>query len=214
MSDSSLLIGGAGGLARETIEIVRAINHLKSGLELRGLLDDDPALLGMTFNGVQVVGSLDSIHRQDDTLLVLAIGNPQNATVRRDIANRLGLPDDRYSSLVHPTAALATSVSIGVGTIIHAHTTATANIQIGKHVAIMPNVVLTHDDVLEDYATLASGVMLAGGVRVGSGAYVGAGALVREALLIGEGALIGMGSVVTKNVPAGETWFGSPATKR
>ena len=30
---------------------------------------------------------------------------------------------------------------------------------------------------------------------------------------LGEGAIIGMGSVVTKNVPAFETWIGCPAHK-
>lgn len=29
--------------------------------------------------------------------------------------------------------------------------------------------------------------------------------------IIGENAMIGMGSVVTKDVPAGELWFGNPA---
>jgi sugar O-acyltransferase (sialic acid O-acetyltransferase NeuD family) len=208
------LIGGAGGFARETIEIVRALEGSKSHKKLGGVLDDDPALFGTTCNGVPIIGALNAIWDHPGSSLVLAIANSQNVFARRTIADRLGLPDDRYDTLVHPSAALGESVSVAAGTIIHANTTATADIQIGRHIAVMPNVVLTHDNVIADYATLASGVMLAGGVRVGSGAYLGAGALVREGLVIGEGALIGMGSIVTKNVPAGETWFGSPATKR
>jgi acyl-[acyl carrier protein]--UDP-N-acetylglucosamine O-acyltransferase len=77
----------------------------------------------------------------------------------------------------------------------------------------MPQAVLTHDDVVGDAATLASGVRLGGGVRVGPCAYVGAGALVREFVSIGEGALVGMGSVVLADVPPGEVWVGSPARR-
>lgn len=43
------------------------------------------------------------------------------------------------------------------------------------------------------------------------GARLGAGVTVVCGLNIGEGALVGAGSVVTKNVPAGETWAGVPA---
>jgi acetyltransferase-like isoleucine patch superfamily enzyme len=45
------------------------------------------------------------------------------------------------------------------------------------------------------------------------GARLGAGVTIVCGLKIGEGALIGAGSVVTKDVPAGETWAGCPAEK-
>lgn len=46
---------------------------------------------------------------------------------------------------------------------------------------------------------------------IAKGARLGAGVTVVCGLTIGEGALIGAGSVVTKDVPAGETWAGVPA---
>ena len=67
---------------------------------------------------------------------------------------------------------------------------------------------------IEDYATIASGVRLGGTVHIGTGAYIGAGALVREGVSIGAWSMIGMGSVVTRDVPAGQLWFGSPARNR
>ena len=94
---------------------------------------------------------------------------------------------------------------------ILAGTVATASVVVGNHVAVMPGVILTHDDVIDDYATITSGVRLGGGVHVGTGAYLGAGILVRENVTIGPWAMIGMGSVVTHDVPAGELWLGTPA---
>jgi len=46
---------------------------------------------------------------------------------------------------------------------------------------------------------------------VKKGANIGANATILPGITIGEGATIGAGSVVTKNVPAGETWVGNPA---
>jgi UDP-2-acetamido-3-amino-2,3-dideoxy-glucuronate N-acetyltransferase len=43
------------------------------------------------------------------------------------------------------------------------------------------------------------------------GCSVGANATILGGVTIGEKAMIGAGSVVTKDVPAGETWYGNPA---
>lgn len=43
------------------------------------------------------------------------------------------------------------------------------------------------------------------------GASIGAGAIILPGVEIGRGAKIGAGAVVTKSVPAGETWVGNPA---
>jgi acetyltransferase-like isoleucine patch superfamily enzyme len=87
----------------------------------------------------------------------------------------------------------------------------TADVTVGSHVAVMPQAVLTHDDVVGDYATIASGVRLGGGAVLEPGAYVGAGALIREGVTVGGRSLVGMGSVVLRDVPPGEVWAGNPA---
>ncbi len=52
---------------------------------------------------------------------------------------------------------------------------------------------------------------VSGSVEVGDGAWIGPRACVRQRLTIGARALVGMGSVVLKDVPADQTWAGSPA---
>lgn len=47
--------------------------------------------------------------------------------------------------------------------------------------------------------------------RVCKGASIGGGAVILPGVTIGAGAMIGAGAVVTKDVPAGETWVGNPA---
>ena len=48
-------------------------------------------------------------------------------------------------------------------------------------------------------------------IIINKGASIGAGSSIIGGITIGEGAMIGTGSVVTKDVPAGELWFGNPA---
>ena len=47
--------------------------------------------------------------------------------------------------------------------------------------------------------------------KVCKGATIGAGSVFLPGVVIGEKAFVAAGSVVTKNVPAGELWMGSPA---
>lgn len=211
MTMRSLLLIGAGGFARETIELVRAINRLVPTWDLIGLLDDDPEMHGRELLGVPVLGPCDAAETFADTAVVACVANPDDPLRRLRLVARLGLTAEHCATLVHPTAAIAESATIGPGSVLHANTVLTADIRIGAHVAIMPGVILTHDDVVEDGVTFASGARVASAVTVEAGAYIGAGALLRERLTVGAGAVVGMGAVVTKPVPAGEVWFGSPA---
>ncbi|WP_328303017.1 NeuD/PglB/VioB family sugar acetyltransferase [Streptomyces sp. NBC_00435] len=215
----SLLIVGAGGFARETAQAVRAAGaaDLAAGRvprwRLAGHLDDDPALHGREVDGVPVLGGSGLVRERPDARVVVCVGSPRDYGVRARLVRRLALPESRYATVVHPTAALSGSSVVGPGSVLLAHCVLTAAVRVGAHVAVMPHVVLTHDDEVGDFATLASGVRLGGGVRLGRGAYVGAGALVREYTTVGAWSLTGMGSTVLADVPPGEVWAGSPARR-
>ncbi|MFI1282059.1 NeuD/PglB/VioB family sugar acetyltransferase [Streptomyces sp. NPDC020858] len=214
-----LLIVGAGGFARETAQAVRdaAAADVARGrpprCRLAGHLDDDPALHGRDVDGVPVLGGCDRVHALPAARVVVCVGSPRDYAVRARLVRRLGLPADRYATVVHPTAVVSASSVVGAGSVLLAHCVLTAAVRVGAHVAVMPHTVLTHDDEVGDFATLASGVRLGGGVRVERGAYVGAGALVRESVRVGAWSLTGMGSTVLADVPAGEVWAGSPARR-
>lgn len=70
------------------------------------------------------------------------------------------------------------------------------------------------NDHLHENVWITGSTMLAGTVEVGRNTTIFSRVVAREWIKIGERVIIGMGSVVTKNVPDGETWFGSPAKKR
>lgn len=78
------------------------------------------------------------------------------------------------------------------------------------NVFIGPNVTFTNDknpkSKNKDFQLLKTVVK--------SGASIGANATILPGITIFENAVIGAGSVVTKDVPASETWFGNPAKKK
>jgi sugar O-acyltransferase (sialic acid O-acetyltransferase NeuD family) len=162
-------------------------------------------------SGLPVLGPLAAVADHPDAALVVCIANPRNPGVRGVVTDRLGLPAERYATIVHPSASVGTGCTLEPGTVLLAQAVLTADIRVGAHVAVMPQVVLTHDDVVGDFVTIASGVRVSGGVVIGQAAYLGTGALIRESLRIGARSIVGMGSVVLRDVPAGEVWAGNPA---
>lgn len=209
-----LVLVGAGGFGRETAELVRAINAASEAgpaWTLEGYLDDDESRWGTSISGDRVLGGLDALADRPDARLVVCTGHPGNFASKQRIVERLGLPRERYATLVHPTAVVPESCPLAEGTVVHAGAVCTTDVTVGAHVGVMPHAVFTHDDRLDDYVTVGAGVRIAGAVHVGQGAYLGAGCLIRENCSVGPGALVGMGAVVTRDVPGGEVWAGVPA---
>jgi sugar O-acyltransferase (sialic acid O-acetyltransferase NeuD family) len=202
-----LLLVAASGLAREVLAVERRMQQFT---RIR-VLDDDEARWGHEIDGEPVVGGLPLAQEYDDHEILVCAGK---GTARRDIVARLdflGVDPDRYFTLVDPSVVIPDGCSAGAGSIVLAGTVLTASVQLGRHVVAMPNVALTHDVFVEDFATLCAGVSLGGSVHVGEAAYLGMNACVREGLQVGDGATLGMAAALTKDLPAGETWTGVPA---
>jgi UDP-2-acetamido-3-amino-2,3-dideoxy-glucuronate N-acetyltransferase len=80
-------------------------------------------------------------------------------------------------------------------------------LRIEDDVFLGPNVTFTNDKYPRSRSRPSSFQR----TTIRRGASVGANATILGGITIGEGALIGAGAVVTKDVPAGETWVGNPA---
>jgi sugar O-acyltransferase (sialic acid O-acetyltransferase NeuD family) len=209
-----LVLVGAGGFARETAEAVRAINLVRPTWRLLGFLDDDPRRRGASVDGLAVLGPIELARGLGDASFVVCTGRPDDYLSRRRIVRRLGLDEGRFATIIHPSAAVGPTSLVGPGSVLLAHVTLTTSVRVGRHVAVMPQVVLTHDTRVCDFSTLASGVRTGGGCTIDEEAYLGSGALLRERVTVGARALIGMGAVVTRDVPAERLWYGHPARDR
>ncbi|MDN4612896.1 NeuD/PglB/VioB family sugar acetyltransferase [Leifsonia sp. F6_8S_P_1B] len=201
---TDVILIAASGLAREVIAMDQ------SGHRVVGVLDDDTTLHGQSVGGVEVLGGIELAARLPGRFAVcVGAGAGRRMIVGRLAA--LGIGDDRFATLVDTSARIGAGSALGPGTIVLAGCVLTADVLVGRHVVLMPHCTLTHDDIVDDFATFAAGVAVGGVARIGEAAYLGMNSSVRQRVSIGADATIGMGAVVLADVPDGQIWAGVPA---
>lgn len=206
-----VLVLGAGGNCRDIVDAMTDVNRARGErvFEPLGYLDDDPAKSELS--GLPVLGPLASWTEHEGVHFVDGLNGEQLTARKAALLAGLGIPADRFATVVHPTASVSSLATVGTGTVLLQNVTVNSAARIGDHVMVLPNSVVSHDTVVEDFSYLTPGVVLAGYVRVGTGAYLGAGAIVKHRVTIGAGAVVGMGSVVVHDVAPGATVKGNPA---
>ena len=208
---TDLVFLGAAGTARDVLSVVEDLNGEKKRYRCVALLDDNEELWGCRVQGIPISGPLSTAKKFDSAMFVNTLGSPRNYACRSDVPARLGLSTQRFATLIHPTAAVSSSATVGAGTIVLPHVVVLSGVAIGDQVLILPGSILNHDVRVGDYAIIASAVNLSGAVEIGSGCYIGSGACVLQGIRVGDKALVGMGAVVLKPVAPSTVVVGNPA---
>ena len=204
-----LLIYGAGGFAREVLELIRDINNRNKQWDVLGFLSDDPDMWGKVLNGVPVLGGegwLDT--RNDVTDIVLGVGSP---AAKKHITERLRHRGIAWPSLVHPSVIMSSHVALGAGVVVTAGNILTVNIALGDFSMVNLACTIGHDCVIGRYATIAPGVNVSGNVELGEGCDIGTGSSFVQGIAVGEWSIVGAGAVVARTLPANCTAVGVPA---
>jgi sugar O-acyltransferase (sialic acid O-acetyltransferase NeuD family) len=203
MMKPALVVIGHSGNA------VDALSALEAAFTVVACLDDDPALQGRSFEGAPIL-PLSALERFPDAQVVCLIGSERSHRRRGAIIDRLGLPDDRFATVIHPAAIVSRLARIGAGSVILAGAQV-SGATIGKHVIVLPQSVIHHDSVIGDMTLIGTGVVVAGHVRVGRSCYLGSGSTIKNGVALGDGALVGMAANVIRDVEPGATVVGNPA---
>lgn len=201
---------GAGGFAREVLDIYDAQRAAGASVEVVGyLVGSRYADAGTLVNDLPILGGMDWLDDEVDNVAVICgVGAPE---VRRRLVLEAADRGAQFTNAIHPTVVMSRLVKVGVGVVIGAGSILTNQIQLGNHVHVNLACTVGHDVQIADFVTVSPGTNLSGNVVVGEGAYVGTGVSVIEKMRIGEWAVIGAGAVVTTDIEANSTAVGVPA---
>ncbi|MGP5588468.1 acetyltransferase, partial [Glutamicibacter ardleyensis] len=210
----NLIVVGAGGFGRETLDIIEAINDSSPvpAWRVLGIVDDQPAgkqLARIEERGYSYLGTCSSaLARYDQTKFTIGIGSPE---IRAHLAQRFESEGWTAPMLIHPAASIGSRVSFGEGTIVAGGVQLSTNIRLGRFVHVNPGAIIGHDVTMDEFVSINPGAVVSGEVHIHSRVLVGAGAVVLQGLDIGTGAIIGAGACLTKNAWSNSTLKGVPA---
>ncbi|MDO6605152.1 acetyltransferase [Arenibacter palladensis] len=138
------------------------------------------------------------------------VGTKSKEIVYKYFKEKIGMTDTNFLNLIHPTAVLSNSATLGSGIQIGSHTSVNALSQIGFGVNIKNNCYIGHHGKMGDFVTINPGVTLSGLVEIGNNTIIGAGAIIRDKVKIGSNCTIGMGSNVVTDIPDDSIAYGNP----
>jgi sugar O-acyltransferase (sialic acid O-acetyltransferase NeuD family) len=203
-----LILFGAGGHAAVVADAAVAMGFVLVGVvdAMRPIADGRPP-----FGGVPWLGSPEdpdpSLHE------LLGRGARVHAAIgdaglrRRWLGNHFA----HAASVIHPTAVVSPSATIGDGVFIGPRAVVNARAVIGAGTIINTAAILEHDARTGEYCHLAPGAIVLGNAGVGDQVLVGSNATILPAITVGHRVTIGAGSVVTSDLPDDVRAFGNPA---
>jgi len=207
------VILGGGGDGIVAAQAVRDLASAKADIDLIGFLDDSLDK-GTLIEGIPVLGVIDAWRELSEEVFFLpALHKVKKMVQRAKRIVALEIPENRWTTLIHPTACVADGIHIGIGSFVASYVTIQPGAHIGNFVSIRAGANIGHHARIHDFGYVGPNATLSGHVSVEKGAHLGPNAVVLDGLNIGRYAVVGIGSAVTKNVSEFTVCMGNPARK-
>jgi sugar O-acyltransferase (sialic acid O-acetyltransferase NeuD family) len=203
-----IFIIGASGHGLVVLEAAIA-----QGYDVAGWVDSFKGL-GTMVAGHAIVGKPNDLaalmqdHHVNGGILAIS-DNSVRAAVAAEIQS--SVPDFRFVTVVHPSAWVSPSATLGEGSLVLAGAVVNAACRVGIHCIINTKSSLDHESEMEPFASILPGVTTGGGVKIGSFSCVCAGSILSHRVAIGRHTVVGAGSTVLTDLPSEVLAFGTPA---
>jgi sugar O-acyltransferase (sialic acid O-acetyltransferase NeuD family) len=200
-----IVILGAGRHGRGAVEILDGLQ-----MAVAGFLDDTKPT-GEPVSGRPVLGAFATMRDLAfvrDHAWFVAVGD--NYT-RRTLCRELADADASFASVIHPSAQISPSATLGRGLYIGACSVVQTGSIVGDWALLGAHAYVGIDGSVGDAAFVGHGSILAAGTSVGACTFLGSGAIMANDASVGADCTVGAGSVVTRALPDGSTAYGVPA---
>lgn len=188
----SICIYGASGHGLVVADIARACGY------------DDIIFVD---DGDNEYPSFDDIKRTSSISIAFGVGSN---IIRAKLFEKVQNSGFEIVSLIHPSAIISQSVTIGKGTVVLPNVVVNAKATICDGVILNSSCVIEHECVIGDFVHISPNVALAGDVKVGNFTHIGIGSNVIQGIIIGNNTIIGAGSIVLKDIDNFKKAYGNP----
>lgn len=201
--NKKISIFGTGGYAKEVLEIINLIDHLK----IESFVVSDQYFEYDSFQDYQVLAFTDFVKKPND--MVIAIGD---SSERKKIIDLM--PSEvNFPSIIDPRSTISNSSRVGEGSIVSAGALISTDVKIGCHAQINFHSTIGHDCDIGNFFTSSPGVRVSGNCTIGNEVFLGTNSSLKQNIKVEDCVFVGMGSVVITDIERNERVFGNPARK-
>ena len=204
----NLVIVAAGGCGREVLQWAKDINRIENRWNIKGFIDDNLQALTNVKCDVEILSKVDEYEIQPNDEFLCCIGN---SNVRQMVVEKLKSRGAVFTTLIHPSAVIAETSTLGEGVIIYPYALISDNAVIGEHCIINMYSSVAHDSQLGEYCTISAHCDVTGMCKLGSRVFMGTTANMVPSSKIGDDAYICAGSTVMGHIRTGKKVLGNPA---
>lgn len=200
-----IIVLGSGGHAKVVIDTLQQLNTDIIGI---ATLSNESS-----FMGIPIIGNDDDVLRYppDEILLVNGIGSIGDVGLRKKVFLKFKNQGYSFYTMIHPSAMLSPTVTLGEGVQIMAGSVVQTDVQISDNVLLNTRTSIDHECQIGSHSHIAPGCTLSGQVLVEEEVHLGTGTTVIQQINIGKGVLAGAGSVIIQDIPSYQKVYGVPA---
>lgn len=199
MSQTSILLIGAGGHAKSCIDVIER----EGRFAVAGLIGL-PGEVGSSVLGYRVLGTDETLPTMlnEWPAAFISIGQIETPAPRLRIFRLLQHRRCELPVIVSPLAYVSRHATLGAGTIVMHGAIVNAGARIGCNCIVNSHALVEHDAVIADHCHIATACVINGGVHIGEGTFVGSSSTVRQGVNVGERCVIGMVQAVRADCEA------------
>lgn len=198
-----IIIAGTDGIGRE---VLGWIQESMPEREATGFVDDEAT--GQVA-GLSVLGMFDWLRDAGRVDVVVGAEHHHSRSRLLDLVDEVA--DVQLLTVVHDSAHVGPSVTLGRGVVVGPGTTIARDSVLGDAALVYPGAQIGPDVRIARCTAIGRGAILGDNVTVQVDAVIGIGATVLQDLTVGAGGIVGAGAVVTRDVAPGATVVGVPA---
>ncbi|BBP60733.1 acetyltransferase [Pseudomonas sp. St316] len=203
----SVVMIGAGGHAKVLLSLATS-----AGFNVIGVCAPEfKSREVKTWRGVDILGDDSFIEQLDpgEVGLINGIGQVIHNSIRKTIFRRYRDRGFYFPVLIHPSASIDSTASLGQGVQVMAGAVIQADCDIGENTIINTRASIDHDCHVHANVHVAPGAVVCGDSTLCEGVFVGAGATIIQSLTVGENSVVGAGSVLVSSLPADRISLGT-----
>lgn len=197
-SSNNIIIIGGGGHAKMCIDIINKIKDFN----IVGIIDHE-SKVGQSVLDVSIIGTdqdLKRLFKEGVKSAVVGFGALNNPKSRSEKYLQLKKIGYDIPNLIHPSAIIENSVSMGEGNQVMSGAIIGSGANIADNCIINSGSIISHDSVLKDNVHITPGGTLAGSVHIGENTIIGMNANIFIGVKIGKDVVISNGLNIINDI--------------